>query len=119
MNLRILYSVPPDYPEHWKQWTKRFRGKGSVRRKKALRITAKILVAFFAGLYLLLAWGCIATTPAAIIGYVGSTGFCFGLMSLFRKWRNEPRPYEVFDLKPLVPKAELKHGQSLPSRHTF
>lgn len=119
VDLRILYSVPSDYPERWKRWTKRFRGKGSTKRKQVLRIAGKVLVGFFVALYLLLAWGCLGATPAAIIAYLVSTGLCFFGMSLFRRWRNEPRPYEVFDLKPLIPKADLKSGESLPSRHTF
>lgn len=119
VNLRILYSVPSDYPERWKRWTKRFRGKGSTKRKKALRIAGKVLVILFIALYLLLAWGCLSATPAAIIAYLASTGLCFLAMSLFRRWRNEPRPYEGFNLKPLAPKADLKSGQSFPSRHTY
>ncbi len=119
MNLRILYTIPPDYPERWKQWTRKFRGKGSVRRIKALHAVDKILVVFFVALYLLLAWGCIKSAPAAIIGYVVSTAICFVVVSLFRARHNEPRPYEVFDIKPLVAKKDLKSGKSFPSRHTF
>lgn len=119
VNVRVLYSVPPDYPEHWKRWTKRFRGKGSAKRKKILRIANKSLVVFFVALYLLLAMGCLGTTPAAIIAYVAATATCFVLAGLLRAWLNMPRPYEVFDLKPLVPKKDLKSGRSFPSRHTF
>lgn len=41
----------------------------------------------------------------------------FILVSLFRKWLNAPRPYEVSKKKPIIPK-ETK-GQSFPSRHVF
>lgn len=39
----------------------------------------------------------------------------FILCTIFRKIVNERRPYEVWDLKPLVKKD--KKGQSFPSRH--
>lgn len=119
MDIRILYSIPKDYPERWKRWTKRFRGKGSVKRVKALRIADKVIVAFFVLLYLLLAWGCVNTTPAAIIGYVASTLSCFVIMGILRRQWNKPRPYEVFDMKPLIPAKDRKSGKSFPSRHAF
>lgn len=37
-------------------------------------------------------------------------------VSIFRKIYNAPRPYEVEDISPLIPKD--KKGQSFPSRHT-
>ena len=41
----------------------------------------------------------------------------FALLSVFRKTVNAPRPYEVFNLPPVMPK-ETK-GKSFPSRHVF
>ncbi len=41
----------------------------------------------------------------------------FVLLSLFRKWINRPRPYEKFDVAPII-KKDTK-GQSFPSRHVF
>lgn len=40
----------------------------------------------------------------------------FAGVSIFRKVYDAPRPYEVCDVKPLIPKD--KKGQSFPSRHT-
>lgn len=107
------------YPDKWERWTRRFRGRGSVRRVKGLRIADKAIVVLFVALYLLMGVGCVNATPLAIIGYVASTALCFVLVSLLRRWRNAPRPYEVFDIKPSVPKKCLKSGMSFPSRHTF
>lgn len=42
---------------------------------------------------------------------------CFILLSLFRKALNAPRPYEVFNAKPLI--AKETQGKSFPSRHVF
>ena len=41
----------------------------------------------------------------------------FVILSLFRKRINHPRPYETWDIRPLLDKDSS--GQSLPSRHVF
>lgn len=41
----------------------------------------------------------------------------FALVTLFRKKFNAPRPYEVWPVKPLIPKDTK--GNSFPSRHVF
>ncbi len=112
-------GVPADYPERWRRWTRWFRGRGSDRRVKALRAADKAIVVLFVAMYVLMAVGSARAMPAAIIGYVASTAACFVAMGLVRRWRNAPRPYEAFDIKPLVPKKDLKIGRSFPSRHAF
>ena len=44
-------------------------------------------------------------------------GVSFLLLSAFRKIYNSPRPYEVFDLPPVINKKTK--GRSMPSRHVF
>ena len=46
---------------------------------------------------------------------VPATGFV--ILSLFRKKINHPRPYETWDISPLLDKDSS--GQSMPSRHVF
>lgn len=41
----------------------------------------------------------------------------FFLLSVFRRAVNSPRPYEVLDIRPLIPRN--KKGESFPSRHVF
>lgn len=41
----------------------------------------------------------------------------FVLVSAFRRLYNEPRPYEVLDIDPLIRKSTM--GKSMPSRHIF
>ena len=41
----------------------------------------------------------------------------FVILSLFRKKINHPRPYETWDISPLLEKDSS--GQSMPSRHVF
>ncbi|MBO5070749.1 MAG: phosphatase PAP2 family protein [Roseburia sp.] len=38
-------------------------------------------------------------------------------VSLFRQWYNAPRPYEKFDIPPVI--AKDTKGKSFPSRHVF
>lgn len=44
-------------------------------------------------------------------------GISFILVSLVRKWINRKRPYETWDIHPLI--AKDKKGESMPSRHVF
>ena len=46
---------------------------------------------------------------------IPATGFI--ILSLFRKKINHPRPYETWDIRPLLEKDSS--GQSMPSRHVF
>ncbi|MFS1663642.1 phosphatase PAP2 family protein [Streptococcus sp. zg-JUN1979] len=41
----------------------------------------------------------------------------FLLVSLFRRLYNQPRPYETWDLAPLI--IRTSKGKSMPSRHVF
>lgn len=119
MNLRLLYGIPEDYPERWERWTRRFRGKGSVKRVKALRIVDGVLVGLFVLLYLLLAFSYLAVSIGFGVAFVICTAMCFCVASLLRRWIDMPRPYEEFDIKPLVQKKKLTKSKSLPSRHAF
>ena len=44
-------------------------------------------------------------------------GISFVLVTVLRKAINAPRPYEVFDASPIIPKDT--RGNSFPSRHSF
>ena len=44
-------------------------------------------------------------------------GISFIIVSRFRKYVNLPRPYEVWDIKPILDKNT--QGESFPSRHVF
>lgn len=43
--------------------------------------------------------------------------FGFVLLTLVRKWINQPRPYETWEIVPLLDKDSS--GNSMPSRHVF
>ena len=71
----------------------------------------------------LLAWLAYAAVTGAtgaagtLIRTVLVPGVSFALVTLMRKAINAPRPYEVFDAAPVIPKDT--RGNSFPSRHAF
>ena len=52
-----------------------------------------------------------------VLPYILIPGFSFLLVTLIRKFINQPRPYESWDIEPLIVKDTV--GQSMPSRHVF
>lgn len=52
-----------------------------------------------------------------VLMYVFIPASGFVILSLFRKKINTPRPYEEWDIKPLLDRDSP--GQSMPSRHVF
>ena len=49
--------------------------------------------------------------------YILVPAFGFVLLTLVRKWINQPRPYETWEIIPLLDKDSS--GNSMPSRHVF
>lgn len=85
-------------------------------RISALRLLYRSLPFVMVGFYIL----------CLIVRYVqgGFWDFFYGALipgaffiatTLFRYWKNSPRPYEKYKIEPLIPKN--KKGQSFPSRH--
>ena len=71
----------------------------------------------------LLAW-LVYAAATGVTGAVGTLlravlvpGISFALVTVLRKAINAPRPYEVFDASPVIPKDT--RGNSFPSRHAF
>ena len=94
------------------------------KRARALHRANKILtVVIFVAYPCLLVW----LTYAAATGAAGAVGtllravlvpgVSFALVTVLRKAINAPRPYEVFDASPIIPKDT--RGNSFPSRHAF
>lgn len=52
-----------------------------------------------------------------VIRLVLTCGVSFVVLSVFRKLLNWPRPYEVYEMPPLIDKDT--RGNSFPSRHVF
>ena len=52
-----------------------------------------------------------------LYAYILVPALGFILLTLVRKWINQPRPYETWEIVPLLDKDS--HGNSMPSRHVF
>ena len=52
-----------------------------------------------------------------LYAYIIVPALGFVLLTLVRKWINQPRPYETWEIVPLLDKDS--HGNSMPSRHVF
>ena len=73
--------------------------------------------ALLAWIAFILPWHMGGELIQALVIYILCPGLAFILLSLFRSMLNRPRPYEVLDITPLIPRN--KAGQSFPSRHLF
>lgn len=73
-------------------------------------------------------WLCYAAYPVLLIALalfrderffwaLGVPAVSFGALSLVRSKLNFPRPYEMLEIQPLIPKDT--RGKSMPSRHVF
>lgn len=59
----------------------------------------------------------VVTRDERLLRVILTPSISFILVSLFRRYVDAPRPYEVTDTVPLIEKD--KPGQSFPSRHVF
>lgn len=75
-------------------------------------ITLLMYVAYPCLLMFLLWENSRAVLPVILVPLAG-----FLFLSIFRKWLNVPRPYEAWELFPIISKSEK--GESFPSRHVF
>lgn len=112
-------NLKSNYPQWYARASAPFRGNACTPH--ILNALDKGLVGVIAAAYIgTLAW------LAFLAATTGDTriwkaflvpAVSFVLVSLFRKAINAPRPYEVFDIDPLIKKDT--HGKSFPSRHLF
>lgn len=78
----------------------------------------KLFTAITAICYIFVIGGCVwGKLWQSLVIYLAIPGISFVALSIFRKYYNAKRPYEVYDFKPLIPKETL--GKSFPSRHVF
>jgi len=66
---------------------------------------------------LLLVLVALAGDWVAFVRFVAVPAIGFAALSVFRRYYNAPRPYEVLAIDPLIGKDTI--GCSFPSRHTF
>ena len=89
----------------------------SERATAALFVLNKLLVWATAAAFLGLAAWLALHQDARIIRYLAVCALSFAGATALRSALNRPRPYEVYDLPPLLHKET--QGKSFPSRHVF
>lgn len=93
-------------------FVRKFRYGEKIVRYGNILVTRIVYVAF-----LILLAALLLRRDERIVRVLLVTGISFVLVSLFRHFYNEARPYTVYDFEPVVHKS--KTGESMPSRHVF
>lgn len=107
--------------KNYQEWYDHIAGKIENRPifLRLLRTFNRFMTAVMPIVYLtLLATTCLQEGLGKQVGiylFIPASGFV--ILSLFRKKINAPRPYEEWDIKPLLDRDSP--GQSMPSRHVF
>lgn len=84
---------------------------------KRIGLLNKILTYITYCAYLILVVYCLGFERDDFIRILLVPAIGFAFVTIFRKFCNARRPYEVLDIQPLL--VRRKKGQSFPSRHTF
>lgn len=104
-----------NYPVFYKNITKWFRE--SDKRIHALKISNMIFTYFFYISYPLLLLYLLIQKDAFLFKAFLVPAISFVIVTLIRKLINRKRPYEAYDIHPLIIKNTK--GKSMPSRHVF
>lgn len=106
-----------DYPKFYRWLTLPFTRK--PHRVQVLQRMNRILTFVMPGIYgLVFCWLFFKkTSMGGIWPFIWIPASGFVLFSLFRHWVNVPRPYEKWEIQPLLEKNSS--GHSFPSRHVF
>lgn len=101
--------------ETYLKMTESFRG--NPKRQKAIILIYSILTKIAYIAYPVLLAALYLQKDTGLARAVLVPGISFVVISVFRYLYCAPRPYEVFDLPPVIPKDT--RGKSFPSRHVF
>ena len=83
----------------------------------AINFTNKILTFAAFILYPVLIGGMVLQMDKRANALLFVPAFSFVAVSIIRKLFHKPRPYEIYDFQPVIPRE--KNGDSFPSRHVF
>lgn len=104
-----------NYAEFYNKLTKTFQDKPAAIR--SLQVINSLLTKVMYLVYPLLLIHLFINTPDKLPIFILIPGLSFILVSLGRHLLNTPRPYETWQINPLIQKDT--QGQSMPSRHVF
>lgn len=95
------------------------RVRRTPRRERGFRLCCRLLPRLTAIIYGVLlidaAFRLFTAGDVRLYRCIAVPAVTFVTVTLLRRWLNFPRPYEVYDLDPLLPPA--RNGYSFPSRH--
>lgn len=104
-----------NYAEFYNKLTKTFQDKPAAIR--SLQVINSLLTKVMYLVYPLLLIHLFINTPDKLPIFILIPGLSFILVSLGRHLLNTPRPYETWNITPLISKDTK--GHSFPSRHVF
>lgn len=88
--------------------------------KWLLVLVSYFSVALTAAAFILTEVGLLLADPWRALGVALVCAVPYALVSLFRRWFDAPRPYELYDLSSVTDSLpHSKAGRSFPSRHVF
>lgn len=101
------------YPDWYSKLASHFRNEAAIQ---TINVLDRTLVVVIAGIY----FACIVflmVTGEAIraLRVIAVPAIMFGLVTYLRERFDMPRPYELYDIDPIIEKDE--QGKSMPSRH--
>lgn len=109
-------NEPRHYEERYEAMTRAFRD--NLDAVLWLAWANRVLTAIgYVAYPLLLVFVAIGGAWVDLAKFVVAPAIGFVALSIFRKFCNAPRPYEVFAIDPLIQKDTI--GRSFPSRHAF
>lgn len=103
-----------DYKEFYRKISSPFR---NDKGKKLITNWNQVITGFIYLLYSFLLLDLITTNRELILPFIFIPGISFLSLSWVRSKLNYPRPYEIWDIQPLIIKESK--GNSFPSRHVF
>ena len=104
-----------NYAEFYNQITSGIQNKPTAIRY--LQVINSLLTKLMYLVYPLMLIYLFDTQPNRVMTFILIPAISFVLVSCVRKRLNAPRPYEIWDITPLILKNTK--GQSMPSRHVF
>lgn len=112
---KVIALNPKAYGDKYLEMTKPIRE--SRNGIKIIRILDKLTTSTVYLAYIIFLMVLFFNSHARLLRAVISPGVSFVVLSVFRSYNNAPRPYEAFDIEPIIVKNTK--GESFPSRHVF
>lgn len=115
IKLKVIILSAKTYTEKYAEMTDPIRE--STNAIRIIRILDKLTTRMVYLAYIISIIVLLFNRDSRISKVLIPPGISFVLLSVFRSYNDAPRPYEAFDIKPIIIKDTK--GKSFPSRHVF